>query len=111
MTEGDDLPHASKDLEGLSDRLAAARERAEIEETIRRNATSALGGGFQIAVEMLAALAVGTGLGYMADQLFGTLPWIMVAGIFLGFATGVRNMIRSAKRMNAKQNGEDKKTG
>jgi ATP synthase protein I len=111
MTEEEDLPKASAELEGLSARLKEERRQAKIAQEIRRTATSALGGGFRIAVEMLAALAVGTGLGYMADQILGTLPWLMVAGIFLGFAAGVRNMIRSAERMHAKRDGLDDKTG
>ncbi|PHS25207.1 MAG: phosphoribosylaminoimidazolecarboxamide formyltransferase [Robiginitomaculum sp.] len=111
MTDEDDLPKASDELERLAARLEVERRQAKIEQEIRRTATSALGGGFRIAVEMLAALAVGTGLGYMADRMLGTLPWIMVAGIFLGFAAGMRNMIRSAERMHAKRDGEDDKTG
>ena len=111
MTEDQDPPKASAELESLALRLETERRQAQIEQEIRRTATSALGGGFRIAVEMLAALAVGTGLGYMADQILGTLPWFMVAGIFLGFAAGMRNMIRSAERMHAKRDGEDNKTG
>ncbi len=111
MTEDQDPPKASAELESLALRLETERRQAQIEQDIRRTATSALGGGFRIAVEMLAALAVGTGLGYMADQILGTLPWFMVAGIFLGFAAGMRNMIRSAERMHAKRDGEDNKTG
>jgi ATP synthase protein I len=111
MTEDDDLPKASAELESLAAKLASERRQAKIDAEIRRTATSALGGGFRIAVEMLAALAVGTGLGYMADQLFGTLPWFMVAGIFLGFAAGMKNMIRSAERMHAKRDSENDKTG
>ncbi len=111
MTDKDQLPKASAELESLGKRLDAELRAAKIEEEIRRTATQALGGGFRIAVEMLAALVVGTGLGYMADQMLGTLPWFMVAGIFLGFAAGVKNMIRSAERMHAKRDGEDEKTG
>lgn len=106
-----ELPKASEELERLGARLEKQRYEAQMEQEIRRTATAALGGGFRIAVEMLAALVVGTGLGYMADQLLGTLPWFMVAGIFLGFAAGMRNMIRSAERMHAKRDGKDEKTG
>ncbi len=111
MTDEDKPPKASDELEALSAKLAEERRQAKLAEEIRRTATSALGGGFRIAVEMLAALAVGTGLGYMADRVLGTLPWFMVAGLFLGFAAGMKNMIRSAEQMNAKRNGEDDKTG
>lgn len=111
MTEERDLPKASAELEGLAGRLREQRDQADLEARTRRTAAAALGGGFRIAVDMLAALAVGTGLGYMADRMLGTMPWIMVAGIFFGFAAGVRNMIRSARRMNAQRGGTDGKTG
>ncbi len=111
MTKKHDLPKASAELEHLAGRLQAQREQAEREAQARRTATEAMGGGFRIAVDMLAALAVGTGLGYMADRMFGTMPWIMVAGIFFGFAAGVRNMIRSARRMDAQRSGSDDETG
>ena len=111
MTEERDLPKASADLENLSARLREERRQADLAAQARRTATAAMGGGFRIAVDMLAALAVGTGLGYMADRMFGTLPWIMIGGIFFGFAAGVRTMIRSARRMNAARDGTDGKTG
>ncbi len=111
MSDKHELPKASAKLENLADRLQREREQAEQAAQARRTATAAMGGGFRIAVDMLAALAVGTGLGYMADRMLGTMPWIMLAGIFFGFAAGVRNMIRSARRMNAQRNGSDEKTG
>src|SRR6266542_3254573 len=34
----------------------------------------------RIGVELISALAVGGGLGYLADWYFGTSPWLIVVG-------------------------------
>ena len=35
--------------------------------------------------------------------LFGTSPWLMILFIFLGFAAGVKTMMRSAEEVQAQQ--------
>ena len=57
-----------------------------------------LGQAVRIGTELLAALIVGGGLGWVADTyLLGTNPWGMVAGLIFGTAAGVRNAYRSAQ--------------
>ncbi len=58
-----------------------------------------LGQAVRIGTEMLAALIVGGGLGWLADTyLFSSGPWGMVAGLILGAIAGVRNAYRMAQR-------------
>ncbi|MBL4596375.1 MAG: AtpZ/AtpI family protein [Robiginitomaculum sp.] len=109
MTENDELKTASPELEKLGQRLQADREKEQAKMDASQIAVTALGGGFRIAIEMLAALGVGMGLGFAADAALGTTPWIMVIGIFVGFATGFRNAIRSAEKMNARYFGTEDK--
>lgn len=58
-----------------------------------------LGQAVRIGTELLAALIVGGGLGWVIDTyLFDFNPWGLVAGLGLGAAAGVRSAYRSAQR-------------
>ena len=58
-----------------------------------------LGQAVRIGTELLAALIVGGGLGWVADTyLLDSTPWGMVVGLVLGVTTGIRNAYRSAMR-------------
>ena len=48
----------------------------------------------RVSVELVAGTAVGTLLGYLADRMAGTSPWLMIAGVFLGSIAGFRNIFR-----------------
>jgi ATP synthase protein I len=37
-------------------------------------------------------------IGFVLDKLFGTLPWILLVMLFLGFGIAVRNVMRDAKQ-------------
>jgi ATP synthase protein I len=58
-----------------------------------------LGQAMRIGTELLAALVVGGGLGWVADTyLFASTPWGLVIGLVLGAGAGVRNAYRAAQR-------------
>ena len=58
-----------------------------------------LGQAIKIGTELLAALIVGGGLGWLADTyLFGSEPWGLVVGLILGAVAGIRNAYRTAQR-------------
>jgi len=57
--------------------------------------------GMRIGTEFVAAILVGTGIGYAIDRLAGTAPWAMLAFLMLGFAAGILNVIRVVTEMNA----------
>lgn len=58
-----------------------------------------LGQAVRIGTELLAALIVGGGIGWVVDTyLFGSNPWGLVVGLGLGAAAGVRNAYRAAQR-------------
>ncbi len=58
-----------------------------------------LGQAVRVGTELLAALIVGGGLGWLADTyLFASSPWGMVVGLVVGAAAGVRNAYRAAQR-------------
>lgn len=58
-----------------------------------------LGQAVRIGTELLAALIVGGGLGWVTDTyLLDSTPWGLVTGMGLGAAAGVRSAYRSAQR-------------
>ncbi|KPQ06873.1 MAG: F-type H+-transporting ATPase subunit AtpI [Rhodobacteraceae bacterium HLUCCA12] len=51
---------------------------------------------WRMVTELVAGLLIGLGIGYGLDRLFGTGPLFLVLFILLGFAAGVRVMMRTA---------------
>lgn len=47
------------------------------------------------AYDLMAALLVGPGLGWLVDQQFYTAPWGVIVGLAIGFAAGLMNAWRS----------------
>jgi ATP synthase protein I len=60
---------------------------------------SFLGNAFKLGTEMVAAVVVGTIIGFILDNWFGTKPWLIIIFFFLGAAAGMLNVIRTANRM------------
>ncbi|MBK5934717.1 ATP synthase protein I [Rhodovulum imhoffii] len=58
---------------------------------------------WRMVIELVAGLMIGFGIGYTLDLWMGTLPLFLVLFILLGFAAGVRVMMRSAKEAQAQQ--------
>ena len=60
---------------------------------------SFMGSAFKLGTELVAAVAVGTIIGFILDTLFDTKPWLIIVFFFLGAAAGMLNVIRAANRM------------
>ena len=60
---------------------------------------SFMGSAFKLGTELVAAVAVGTIIGFILDTLFDTKPWLIIIFFFLGTVAGILNVIRSANRM------------
>ena len=60
---------------------------------------SFMGSAFKLGTELVAAVAVGTIIGFILDSWFDTKPWLIIIFFFLGAAAGIINVIRVAKRM------------
>ena len=63
----------------------------------------------KLSSEFLAAIVVGVVLGLGFDQLVGTNPWGLVVFLFLGFAAGVMNVLRSVGMMEQSSVGKQDK--
>ena len=60
---------------------------------------SFMGNAFKLGTELVAAVGVGTIIGFILDSWFGTKPWLIIVFFFLGAAAGILNVIRAANRM------------
>ena len=60
---------------------------------------SFMGTAFKLGTELVAAVGVGTIIGFILDSWFGTKPWLILIFFFLGAAAGMLNVIRTANRM------------
>ncbi len=58
-----------------------------------------MGKAFKLGTDLVAAVLVGTIIGFILDNWFGTKPWLIIIFFFLGSAAGMLNVIRTAKKM------------
>ena len=65
----------------------------------KRNNPSSIGAAFKLSTELVSAVAVGTIIGFILDQTFGTKPWLILIFFFVGVVAGIINVFRSAKNM------------
>ena len=47
-------------------------------------------------VEFAVALGLGAAGGYGLDRWLGTSPWLLIVGVFLGFAVGLFILVRAS---------------
>ena len=64
---------------------------------------SFMGSAFKLGTELVAAVAVGTIIGFILDSWFDTKPWLIIIFFFLGAAAGMLNVIRTANRMQKEE--------
>ena len=52
-----------------------------------------------MSTELVAAVIVGSIIGFIFDNTFGTKPWLILIFFFVGVIAGIINVFRSAKNM------------
>ena len=60
---------------------------------------SSIGTAFKMSTELVSAVAVGTIIGFILDNTFGTKPWLILIFFFVGVIAGIVNVFKSAKNM------------
>tara|TARA_B100000029_G_scaffold456891_1_gene485239 strand:+ start:829 stop:1113 length:285 start_codon:yes stop_codon:yes gene_type:complete len=92
-----------KDLKEISTRLKIAKKniKKNIEKNKGSNAAS-FGKALKISTELVAAVVVGSTIGFLLDNWFDTKPLLVICFFFIGVAAGILNVFRSAKKMNKK---------
>ena len=58
-----------------------------------------MGSAFRLGTELVAAVGVGTIIGFILDNWFDTKPWFIITFFFIGVITGILNVIRVANNM------------
>lgn len=61
---------------------------------------------WRMVIELVSGIAIGFGIGYGLDVLFGTMPIFLVSFVLLGFGAGVRVMLRSVKELQEAPGGD-----
>lgn len=82
--------------DGFEERLRKARERKGLDRA--KHSQQGLPGsaaiGFRAGVEVVSALIVGVGIGWLLDRWLGTFPWLFLVFFLIGGAAGVLNVHR-----------------
>ena len=56
----------------------------------------------KISTELVASVVVGTTIGFLLDNWFGTKPLLTICFFLMGVAAGILNVFRAAKKMHNK---------
>ena len=90
-----------KKFSELSTRLKIAKKKANKNSFANNNKknASSLGTALKLSTEMVAAVFVGSIIGFILDNWFDSKPWLTIIFFFAGAAAGILNVIRSAKLM------------
>ena len=81
-------------------RLQIAKNKINKDKSNQKNQkNSNFGQAFKLSTELVAAVAVGTIIGFILDNWVGTKPWLILIFFFVGVIAGISNVIRSAKNM------------
>ncbi|MCO4823668.1 MAG: AtpZ/AtpI family protein [Amylibacter sp.] len=104
MTDGPDPVR----MKALEEKLAAKKKAME-PEVVEEHHLSQAQAGWRMVTELVVGLLLGFGFGYGLDLFFETLPIFLIIFTMLGFAGGVRAMMRTANEIAAKQAEEAKK--
>ena len=92
-----------KDIKELSTRLKIAKKNIEnIQKSNSGSNAASLGKALKISTELVAAVIVGSIIGFLLDSWFGTKPLLTICFFIMGVAAGILNVFRSAKKMQKK---------
>ena len=88
----------------ITTRLEIAKDKIKkksLKQSKSSNAAS-LGKALKISTELVAAVIVGSTIGFLLDNWFDTKPLLTICFFIMGVAAGILNVFRSAKKMQKK---------
>ena len=94
-----DFSKTTNEIEALDKRLQEFKRK---DETIRSDSKSfrASNLGWRMIIELVVGMVLGIIIGFGMDTLFGTTPLFLIIMALLGFAGGIRAMIKTAKEIS-----------
>ena len=92
-----------KKIKEIATRLEIAKKSIKNMQNNNQGSNAAsLGKALKISTELVAAVVVGSIIGFLLDGWFDTKPLLTICFFFMGVAAGILNVFRSAKKMNKK---------
>ena len=91
-------------MDALEKRIAEMKDRAQPAPKVEEHYSQAQV-GWRMVTELVTGLLIGFGIGFGLDKLFGTLPIFLILFTLLGFAAGVRVMMKTAKEVMTEGDG------
>ena len=80
-------------------RLKIAKEKIkDLQNTSDEKKGAFMGNAFKLGTELVAAVAVGTIIGFILDNWFDTKPILIIIFFIFGAAAGIMNIFRAAKK-------------
>lgn len=101
----------SERLKRLEDRIAAAKAGREGKPGRHGGEFTQGSLAWRMVIELVVGMLLGLGIGYGLDALFGTRPVLLVVFAMLGFAAGVRTMLRTADEVQRGRGEAARMTG
>lgn len=98
MSDQDGRSGADK-LAELDRKISQARNTGKPKPRTDKDKYAAMSMGWRMIIELVVSVMVGAAMGWGLDSLIGTLPLFLIVFVMLGFAAGVRTMLRSAEEM------------
>ncbi|MFV0474179.1 MAG: AtpZ/AtpI family protein [Pikeienuella sp.] len=83
-------------LKVIAAKIDAAKERRQPKPAPKGGKFSAAGFGWRMTIDLVTGVIVGAAMGWGLDSLLGTKPLFLIVMVLLGFAAGVRVMLKSA---------------
>lgn len=105
---GDD--NKNPDDQTFDERLKRAQAKAKEApsfETADTQSVSPMGIAFKMGIELVVGSGVGAFIGYWFDRWLETAPLFLVLLLILGFASGIRNVVREATRMQETEDAKE----
>ena len=88
-------------IKEIATRLEIAKKNIKKTERNKEGSNAAsLGKALKISTELVAAVVVGSIIGFLLDGWFDTKPLLTICFFIMGVAAGMLNVFRSAKKMH-----------
>lgn len=97
-------------LDELDRRIRAAREAQQPKRGKTGEKFAMANMAWRMTLELVVGGLVGAAMGWGLDLLLGTMPLMLIVFILLGFAAGVRTVMRSAREVERQQAAEAAET-
>ncbi|AIL64977.1 Putative F0F1-ATPase subunit (ATPase_gene1) [Rickettsiales bacterium Ac37b] len=93
----DELPSFKE----LSDKISRIRKVQNDKKNIKSESNETK--VFNICIEFIVIIGVGSFLGYSLDKYFNTMPILLIIGFLLGAVAGMINIVKLAKKLGDKE--------